>query len=616
MRVINIRMLAVVLIMSLAFSSFLTSVVEPPIATNDESDLEHYFPPSNPRLINPTRAGTDWPMFLNNPTHTSFTTDIGPITDEVRWYSQAGGVTYSSPIIANGMIYIGSENGSTNYGFMSAYYVTNGTLAWRFETIETVKANVGISSTPAVDSGYIVFGGDRIYCLYANNGTLKWTVWTEYNSFGDGSPTIANGKVFIGGSNLRLYCIDLETGNVIWRTAVFDGGSDNCGIYSAPAVLNGHVYFTAGNGTVNKLDEMGQPSPPADAIINHSYDTGRPIYSSPVIAEGRVFFGNGYIGPHSQNRLYCLNAENLSLIWSFYPGSDTDILSSPSYYNGTIYVGSTEYDRYLYALNASSDIPEEFWRYDIGGTWSTPALTKDRLYIGSQDNRLYVFNLSQPLTPNYYWRSVDLGDDVVSSPVVYDGSVYVGTHGNGGRLYCFGSKIEPVTEYINLEEGWNLISTPLIQIESNLGTVLDSINGSYDAVQIYDTNDDNDPWKHHQINKPSNLNDLKEIEHKKGFWIHVTEPGGVLFQCSGILPIENQSISLKPGWNLVGYPSLNNKTRTEALNNLTFGIELDAIWTYNASSQRWKQIGEFDYFERGRGYYIHTKSECTWEVPL
>jgi hypothetical protein len=47
-----------------------------------------------------------------------------------------------------------------------------------------------------------------------------------------------------------------------------------------------------------------------------------------------------------------------------------------------------------------------------------------------------------------------------------------------------------------------------------------------------------------------------------------------------------------------------------------FNNEIDAIWTYNASSQLWEQIGEFDYFERGRGYWIHAKTDCEWEVPL
>ncbi|UCG68527.1 MAG: hypothetical protein JSV09_12055 [Thermoplasmata archaeon] len=170
---------------------------------------------------------------------------------------------------------------------------------------------------------------------------------------------------------------------------------------------------------------------------------------------------------------------------------------------------------------------------------------------------------------------------------------------------------------IQLYEGWNLISIPFIHINTDLSSVLDSINDSYDAVQWYDAVDDSSShWEHYHTSKPSDLNDLKSIDHTMGFWIHITEPGGVLFQCSGIEPIENQSVTLYSGWNLVGYPSLNNNSVSTALNNLTLGDDVDAIWAYNASTQNWEELGESDSFERGRGYWLYLKEQKTWEVPL
>ncbi|MCK5641484.1 MAG: hypothetical protein KAJ19_11830, partial [Gammaproteobacteria bacterium] len=67
---------------------------------------------------------------------------------------------------------------------------------------------------------------------------------------------------------------------------------------------------------------------------------------------------------------------------------------------------------------------------------------------------------------------------------------------------------------------------------------------------------------------------------------------------------------------LVGYPSLTSYNRTYGLNNLTFDTHIDAIWTYNAATQKWKEIGPSDYFEIGRGYYIHAKEKCTWQIPF
>ncbi|UCE39314.1 MAG: right-handed parallel beta-helix repeat-containing protein [Thermoplasmata archaeon] len=173
--------------------------------------------------------------------------------------------------------------------------------------------------------------------------------------------------------------------------------------------------------------------------------------------------------------------------------------------------------------------------------------------------------------------------------------------------------------YINgtiLFYGWNLISIPLIQSNTNLGMVLNSIEGSYDAVQWYNVSDNFDPWKHNSTKKPFHLNDLENIYHTNGFWIHITEPDGIFFEFDGSRPIRNQTIALHPGWNIAGYPSLSSYNRTYGLNNLTFGDHVDAIWTYDSGTQKWEKMGESDYFKIGRGYYIHAKTKCEWEVPL
>jgi parallel beta-helix repeat protein len=175
--------------------------------------------------------------------------------------------------------------------------------------------------------------------------------------------------------------------------------------------------------------------------------------------------------------------------------------------------------------------------------------------------------------------------------------------------------MEPIENYLFLNQGWNLISIPLIQQDQNLIKVLEMIDGWYDAVQWYDPTDPNDPWKHHKVGKLYG-NDLFELNESISFWIHITNLGDTIFLYNGTQPTENQTIPLYPGWNMVGYPSLINNKISEGLNNLTFGKEVDAIWTYDASTQKWNEMGESDFFEVGKGYYIHAKSECEWEVPL
>ncbi len=169
---------------------------------------------------------------------------------------------------------------------------------------------------------------------------------------------------------------------------------------------------------------------------------------------------------------------------------------------------------------------------------------------------------------------------------------------------------------VNLVFGWNLISIPYIQSDTNLGSVLSSISGSYDVVQRYNASDTADPWKHNKTGKLPELNDLENLDHTMGFWIHITDPGGKFFQYPGTEPTENQNITLYPGWNLVGYPSNTSYNRTDGLNKLTYGNEVNVIWSYDAAKQRWEMMGEFDNFVHGKGYWIHANSEVDWEVPI
>jgi parallel beta-helix repeat protein len=167
-----------------------------------------------------------------------------------------------------------------------------------------------------------------------------------------------------------------------------------------------------------------------------------------------------------------------------------------------------------------------------------------------------------------------------------------------------------------LNQGWNLISIPLIHADENLKAVLTSIEGDYDAVQYFDSSDLNDPWKHYHTSKSIHLNDFNTIDLKMGFWIHITTPGGTTFVLDGIKLSSPRFISLNIGWNLVGYPSLTNHNRTVGLNNLLFNQDVNAIQWFDASTKSWHFMGPDDSFEVGRGYWIHSKVNTNWVVPL
>lgn len=174
-----------------------------------------------------------------------------------------------------------------------------------------------------------------------------------------------------------------------------------------------------------------------------------------------------------------------------------------------------------------------------------------------------------------------------------------------------GSPIDPI---IHLDEGWNLVSFPHIMSDTSIEHVLSSIDDQYDAVQHYNSSDGNDPWKHHHILKPSHMNDLRNLDNKRGFWIHIIDANGADLTLYGDSPSSPQYISLRQGWNLVGYPSNTSRKRDVALNNLVFGMDIDAVEYYDNSDQRIRKLGEKGYMKPGRGYWLHAIQDCVWIV--
>jgi parallel beta-helix repeat protein len=197
-----------------------------------------------------------------------------------------------------------------------------------------------------------------------------------------------------------------------------------------------------------------------------------------------------------------------------------------------------------------------------------------------------------------------------------------GSDGIGDSLYFVDTfsrdyypLMQPIDNYTILSEGWNLISLPLIQENEDPSKVLEMIDGYYDTVQWYDANDIKDHWKHHKIGKLFG-NDLVSINETMGFWINIMPPNGAVLLHNGTQPLTNQTILLQKGWNMVGYPSLTSYNTTVGLNNLILNTHVDAIWSYDTATQRYKELTESDYFKPGMGYYIHAKEECELDVPL
>lgn len=111
-------------------------------------------------------------------------------------------------------------------------------------------------------------------------------------------------------------------------------------------------------------------------------------------------------------------AGKIKPLWVF--ECEDEVRGTPTYYNGTLYVGS--YDNNLYAVDAANG--EFLWKYPTdGGIVSKPAVIDDNIYLGSEDKRIHVVSTRNGKVVWTYYTD----GPIRSSPRIAEGHVFIGS---------------------------------------------------------------------------------------------------------------------------------------------------------------------------------------------
>ena len=368
----------------------------------------------------------------------------------IKWAVKLGSQTYGNPVIADGLIFVGTNNEGKydpeikdDKGNYLCFDESKGSFKWQAVHDKLTAGRVndwprqGVCSTLFVE-------GDRAY--YVNNRCELVCIDTK--GFLDGENDGFQDEQHKGDAKADIVWVY----DMIEELAVFPHNLAT----SSPLIAGDLVVLVTGNG----VDEghLNLPSPTAPAFIAINKNTGELVWefadigdtlhgqwSSP--AYGLVAGQHQVVFPGGDGWVYALEPGTGKLIWKFDcnpkdaiwklggSGSRNNLIATPVIHEDAVFIGVGQDPEHgtgaghLYRIDATKkgDITETGKVWHLGGkafgrTMTTAAISDGLLYHAELGGFFYCIDAA---TGKVHWRH-DLFAAVWGSPMVVDDKVYIG----------------------------------------------------------------------------------------------------------------------------------------------------------------------------------------------
>ncbi len=363
----------------------------------------------------------------------------------IRWVAALGSQTYSSPVIAGGKVFIGTNNDnprdpdqSADMGVLMVFRESDGEFLWQAVTPKLATGGaqdwpgVGICSTPLVV-------GDRVYLINNRNELVALDTEGFLDEEDDGP---CSNETPNAGSADHVWTLDL-----IGELGVYPHNASN----SSPALLGDTLFLGTSNG--RSEDHSSVPAPHAPSLVAVNRHSGKVMWAdgspgdgilngqwtSPTVARiggvDQVVIGQG------DGWVRAFEAHTGQKLWEFdtnpkhavYPETRNSILAVPGVWDNKVYVANGqdpengEGEGRLYCIDATKrgDITARglLWQYsDIRRSISSPVIHEGLVYYPDFSGFLHCLDAR---TGKPYWVH-DTFAAVWGSPVIADGKLYLG----------------------------------------------------------------------------------------------------------------------------------------------------------------------------------------------
>jgi outer membrane protein assembly factor BamB len=395
----------------------------------------------------------DWPMWGGSPDRNMVSNMKGLPTDwdvktkkNVKWVAALGSQSYGNPIVAGGMVFVGTNNEGLrdpnqagDRGVLMAFRESDGEFLWQHThaKLESGRANdwpfQGVASSPLVE-------GERLY--YVSNRGVLWCLDIKGFTDGENDGPLTNEKLTGAKDADAIWSFDMmeEVGTYPHNLA-----------NSSPVILGDLIYISTSNG--QDESHVNIPSPKAPAIIAVSKTSGKLVWEDNSV-EDRILHGQwstpavGRIGGvdqviSGQGDGWVRGYEALSgkKLWEFdtnpkasvWPRTRNEIIATPVIYQDLVYIANGQDPEHgegvghFYAIDGTKrgDITESgrVFHFDkIRRSISTAAIADGLIYIPDFSG---FFHCLDAKTGQEYWVH-DLTSAIWGSAIVADGKVYLG----------------------------------------------------------------------------------------------------------------------------------------------------------------------------------------------
>ena len=257
-----------------------------------------------PQFRGPTGQGISYAT--NVPLHWS-------VTSNVVWKTEIPGRGWSSPVLADGRLYLTTAIGGADTASVSLHVLCvnaiDGAIVWNVEVLQpepgsakTIhQKNSPASPTPIIDR-------DRLYVHFGHMGTAALDVagkilWRQTGLtfsplHGNGGSPALLGDMLVfscdGTKDPFIVALNAGTGDVLWKTPRNTAAKKTFS-FSTPLVIEvdgARQIISPGSGFVGAYDPLN-----GHEIWKVRYGEGYSLVPRPVFAHGLLFIGTGFDQP-------------------------------------------------------------------------------------------------------------------------------------------------------------------------------------------------------------------------------------------------------------------------------------------------------------------------------